>query len=314
MIYKLLKLQWIRTTRIIRKMPLIAGLLSLIFLSAAGWFMFTQTPILLNACLIWVFITFILLSYHNSRKDYNFCRILLASRAKWWFLIQYLLIMAPFILVSLAKSNYLLASLYVSSAATAFLPRKRLRTVSVKLPGLLSPSSIELCGFLRKHEIPLALAVVSGSVLSFTEGWTLVTALGIALLLSDAYGEFEPRELLFLPEHPPRDFLFSKIRHGYALYLKLNIIPLLLYACFHIRTAYVIFLPLICSFIGICFYVCSKYAVYSFPPASKQNPLLIALGAVGVLIIPLLPLTILMTLYYYFSSKRNLSKYLYVYN
>lgn len=314
MIRNMLKFQLIRLARFFRSMPVISILMSLILVGAAGWLMYTQSNSLLNSCLIWIFITLILVSYHLHRKDYFFCRILLAANAKWWFILHYLCVLSPCIMISLIRGNYLVAALYLVSSATAFLPKINYRSIDFRLPGFLLPSSIELCGFIRKHRVFLGCSIFLAIIMSFTDAWTLIISVGIALLFSDAYSDAEPREFLLLPELPPPAFLRFKICDGYLLYLKLIAVPLILYACFHIQTAYLLFIPMAVAFIGICFYVCAKYAAYSFPPSSGQNPVLIALGTIGILVIPLLPLTIIMTLIYYFSCKRNLSRYLNVYN
>jgi hypothetical protein len=299
--------------RTIMTMPIVVNLVLLLLLVGIATLLYSQFKVTPNRYYIWGGFTLLLLSLHERRKDINFCRLILPD-PRGLFIVEYLLLFSPLIVLSVVVQAYLLAALYVPGAVlVALIPRRKRTNVTIQIPHVLSGGELELISFLRRRFLLVSVVVTASVVFSFVPFLSLIILLLLVLIMGSAYTENEPLDMLLLPEVSASKYLWMKVRAGWILFLKLSLPTLLLYALFNFDTAYFIVVPLVAGFVGTMLSVFVKYSLYE-PREEIIVPLTVSIGMVGILIPLLIPIPLLMAWRYYYSAVDNLKTYLYVYD
>lgn len=135
-----------------------------------------------------------------------------------------------------------------------------------------------------------------------------------ALLCTDIYRRNEPLQLLLLPCTGASQFLIRKIGTAWRNYFGATLPFALLAAALHPRAAWIALLwPPLAAW-ALAYIVLAKYARYDPARPSVAASLPAGLGLSGLLIPPLLPLTLWLTIRYALDAERNLNRYLYDYD
>lgn len=299
---------------IIRRLPVLTAI-ALVVLAVAV------------CCLIYEYMTeslsyyftaffFILLySVHSRRKDYRFY-LLILDRPKAVMAIEYMLVLLPLTIILLCTGKY------ISGVLTAVLPF--LIVILPRVPstyGMMryritfNINSIESVSFLRKNFFLTVILLLVAYVFCFDPGLSIAAlSLLSCIFIGTSYSENEPLCLILIDEMPAGKFLRSKIFKPSVLWTRLYASALLLYGIFNIGTFYLIFVPLLILFIGLCVNVFIKYSLYEPSLRHRQTTMAEILANAGIIVPFLLPFTIFMTAFHYRKAKANLNKYLYVYD
>jgi hypothetical protein len=294
-------------------MPIVVNLVLLLLLVGIATLLYSQFKVTPNRYYIWGGFTLLLFSLHQRRKDINFCRLILPN-PRGLFVVEYLLLFSPLVVLSVVARAYLLGALYIVSAVSvALIPRRKRINFVAPVPTILSGGELELISFLRSRFLLVLVVVVASMAFSFVPFLSLILLLLLVLIMGNAYLENEPLDMLLLPELSASKYLWMKVRAGWVLFLKLSVPTLLLYALFNFGTAYFIVVPLVVGFVGVMLSVFVKYSLYE-PREEILVPLTVSIGMVGIVIPLLILIPLLMAWRYYYSAKDNLKQYLYVYN
>lgn len=261
------------------------------------------------------FFFILLYSVHSRRKDYRFY-LLILDRPKAVMAIEYMLASLPFTIILLCTGKY------ISGVMTAVLPF--LIVILPRVPstyGMMryritfNINSIESVSFLRKNFFLTVILLLVAYVFCFDPGLSIAAlSLLSCIFIGTSYSENEPLCLILLDEMPAGKFLRSKIFKPSVLWTMLYAPALLLYGIFNIGTFYLIFVPLLILFIGLCVNVFIKYSLYEPSLRHRQTTMAEILANAGIIVPFLLPFTIFMTAFHYRKAKANLNKYLYVYD
>lgn len=303
-----------RLFRAIKALPVFASLICTALIAGVFYLLYFQFKLTPNTYFIWGVFTILLYSLHRNRKDIDFCYLILPNPLRL-FITEYYLFFSPLIILSIITQTYLNTVLYaLTPLFIGVLPTKKRIHFNIPIPALLQVESLETISFLRKYFFLIFAIVLASLVFCYIPFLSLFILLLLVLVINNAYMENEPLNMVFLPEKSSAKFLWEKVRTGYALYLKLSIPALILYAVFHIRTAYFVTIPLLAGLVGISLFVFIKYSLYEANNERIVIPLAASLGMVGLVIPILIPIPALMAWKYYYSAKNNMNKYLYVYD
>jgi len=258
-------------------------------------------------------VALLILFLHLRRKDYHFCRKLLPHPCLL-FALEYFLVAAPFLLITLVKAPTPLCAIYaLAPAVIAVLPRRNAplrrsaRPFRFPMPDLETVSLFRRAGLLIWGLLLLALA------LCFAPAVSVVIVYLLVLFASASFDQSESLTLLCLEELPARQFLRRKIRRQVAFWTTLTLPVLVLYAVLHLDTAYHVLVPVVLCPLQIAANVSARYSVFH-PNRTITGRASLALCLLGYLIPILAPVSIVLTVVYYFDAIRNLNTYLYAYH
>lgn len=174
--------------------------------------------------------------------------------------------------------------------------------------------SPEWTGALRRHRA--AAASVAAALLLCTPVPYL--PFGALLLAAVAcrglYRRHEDPALLTLPRMGASRLLVGKILAAWRNYFALTLPAALAAAVFHPRTAWIAAAWAPLAALALAYAVLAKYARYDPCSPSAGASQAERWGAAGVLLPPLLPLTLWLTVTYALAAERNLDRYLYDYD
>ena len=313
----ILTLKFKRFFKSLKSVPIVSILLSIAIIGFILYIIYTQLTLFPNSYIICGVFIFILYSIHQKRRDVSLCYIVLTN-PKRLFLIEYMLISVPFIVLSILSQTFFnTAIFFITPICIALLPQSKarlsLRISPVFFKKITSP---ELISFMRRYYLFLLLMNIAAIFLCFVPYLTPLICLIIVFFMSSAYTENEPLNMLFLPEVSPSRYLMRKINSGFLLYLAICSFPLLLYVCFNFSISHIMWVAtsLLMSYAGFMLFVFVKYSMYEVNGRSITFNIPIMIGMLGIIIPIFFPVTVLMILKYYYSAKDNLEEHLYVYN
>lgn len=174
--------------------------------------------------------------------------------------------------------------------------------------------SPEWTAALRRH--PQAAAGLTAGLMLCTPVpyLSFVALLGSALLCAGIYGRNEPLQLLLLPRMGASRLLVGKIRTAWRNYFGATLPLAVAATAFHPRAAWMAALWLPLAAWALAYVVLAKYARYDpASPASSASPAARS-GLAGIVLPPLLPVTLWLTIRYALDAERNLDRYLYDYD
>jgi hypothetical protein len=330
MVTTFLLLKFRRLRRVLRQTPVVVFVILAAFAAGTVWILSRQFVLAPNRYVVWAVATVVLLSAHRGRRDADFCRFLL-PRAWRLFAVEYLLCFSPLVILSIVTLTwdnaifYLLVPVFV-----AVMPTRRSSAVGrfgvfggrlglgrfsdFSLLRFLGVRSLELVSFVRRRSLLLVMVAVAAVVLSYVPVLSMLMLLAMTLILSGAYLENEPLDMLLLSEIGAGKYLKNKVMAGWILLMKLSAPTLLAYVVFNSETAYLALVPPVISLAGVALFVFAKYSRYSPDNKKVTLPMSAGLGMAGIIIPPMLPLTLLMPWWYFHAAKENLDNYLYVYD
>lgn len=308
----------------LKQTPIIVLIFVIVFAVGAIWILVRQLPLVPNRFVIWGVCAFVLLVTHRGRHDAVFCRLILLHPWRL-FAIEYLVCLSPFVVISFMTHTWDNAAFYlILPVCVALLPVRTGRRVSGwsnilglphgKIPPFMGVRSLELVSFVRRRFVLLLLVSAAALVFSYVPVFSIIILLFLVVLMNDAYLENEPLDMLFLAEESAGKYLKHKVITGWILFMKLSAPALLMYVVFNPHTAHLVLFPPIVSLTGIALFVFVKYSRYDPDKQKVIVPLAAVLGITGIIIPPMLPLTLIMSWGYWGAAKKNLNKYLDVYD
>lgn len=213
-------------------------------------------------------------------------------------------------------AEYLLLALPAAAPLVALWPRRRRRATRplAALRIARTGYSPEWTAALRRH--PAAAGIALAATLGAAAiPWAGFPALCLAALLAtELYARNEPLALLLLPGRPAARLLGGKLltawRNLFLGSLPAAVLTLVLYPASAWMAA--VWIPY--AALAMTYAVLAKYAAYD-PRTPDAAPSTAArIGLLGLLLPPLLPVTLLLTIGYAVRAERNLDRYLHDYD
>lgn len=310
----ILRLKFKRAVGSLVRTPWPALVLLAALIAGVCWFLFLQFPTSPGRFVIWAVTLAGLAAAHNRRKDADFCRLVLL-RPRRLFATEYLICCSPMIVLAAITATWDNLAFYtLCPVCVGLMPRKKRSSRPRKPLFFLKTGPVELTSFVRKRFFVLALASLSAAVFCYLPVMSMAILLIFILLMSGAYTENEPLDMLLLPEVAASKYLAQRVWAGFAFFLKLNAPALALYALFNFDTAWLALAVPTVALIGTALSVFVKYSGYD--PAGREVavPSVVSLGMAGIVVPLFLPVTLALTWRYFHSAKETLNRYLYVYD
>lgn len=258
--------------------------------------------------------SFILLTIHEGRKDYHFCKIILTHPFEL-FTIEYILIAVPFFIITIIQKHFVIGVLYIIfPILIACLPQFRYKSARNKRPFRIQLPSLESISFFRKFRIVIWIIYLTALCLCFVRAISIIIVYIVIIFFAcTSFSQAESLTLLCINEVPAKIFINQKIKAETLFWWKFFLPVYVLYAFFNIETLFIILIPLLLGPLFIIFCICAKYRQFK-PNAPINGTVFQSLGFVGFFIPILLPVSIFLTIVYYSQSIDHLNHYLNAYN
>jgi hypothetical protein len=266
---------------------------------------------LLEAAIFWL----IILAIHLRRKDYRFIHII-APRPWLTFSVDYAMITSPIWAVS-AWKGFMFASMSMLAAciATGLLKQLSTKTLKIPVPRAIPCELYETRSGFRRYGIWMLLLYFLAWTLAFLEPYLSIFFLWLMICLPlDFFRTGEPLSILCCQEHGARRF----IRHKLAINLRFYFIALapvcLTAALIHPQTAWLPCIFIFAATLNIALYILVKYACYQPSKSLEAGRFSVALSILGMLALPLSPITVILIIRYCNPAIKNLEQYLNAYD
>lgn len=290
-------------------LPVVLAAAALVAAGLAAVARWNVTAALLLALLL-------LVQLHRHRRDLTLLRTTLRHPART-LAAEYLLLALPAAgVVALAGGGSETLALPAAAPLVALWPRRRRRATRplAALRIARTGYSPEWTAALRRH--PAAAGIALAATLGAAAiPWAGFPALCLAALLAtEVYARNEPLALLLLPGRPAARLLGGKLltawRNLFLGSLPAAVLTLVLYPASAWMAA--VWIPY--AALAMTYAVLAKYAAYD-PRTPDAAPSTAArIGLLGLLLPPLLPATLLLTIGYAVRAERNLDRYLHDYD
>lgn len=259
-----------------------------------------------------LFTLLILLGYlHIVRKDREFIMLMFSSSYTIFF-TEYLLLSIPMLFLFIYLEWYY--ELLAIIGGIFLIPLYKRSNFSLSIKGFnfwIPYRNYEWIAGTRKFAFLIFLLLISGFLLSYYRFIPLICMCIFLLLTSAYYEKFEPLIFIESTKLSPKKYLARKIKSHLVTYLIYSSPVLLIYLVCHLNQYLIIFSFLLLSTFTLTFLTISKYAFYSPNGESFKHKLLTNVTLLGIFpFIFLLPLVVLITLYLYSKSLKNLSGFL----
>lgn len=252
---------------------------------------------------------------HFNRKDKGFIKLIADTPAKV-FLIEYLVLSIPFIVLLIFHGEWLVSLLLPLLLLGVALIKVKSRSKSLNNVFIKSipESAFEWKAGVRRYFYPLVFMMLFGlGTSTFIAGIPIaIFVLGITVI--GFYQECESRMVLMAEEKNAKDFILKKIKMGLSLFAAL-IVPLsIVFLLFHISYWYVPLILFVAISFVLIYIILLKYAFYEPNVVKSSNSLWAMMGVAGLLVPPFLPTVWVLSVYFYFKSIKKLNPYLYAFN
>lgn len=258
----------------------------------------------------------LLVQLHRHRRDLLLLRTTLRHPARALAAEYLFLALSAAGIIALAGGGPETLALPAAAPFVSLWPRRRRRATRplAALRIAWTGYSPEWTAALRRHPAAggIALAATLGAA---AIPWAGFPALCLAALLAtEIYARNEPLALLLLPGRPAARLLGGKLltawRNLFLGSLPAAVLTLALYPA----TAWMAAVWIPYAALAMTYAVLAKYAAYD-PLAPDAAPTTAArIGLLGLLLPPLLPVTLLLTIGYAVRAERNLDRYLHDYD
>jgi hypothetical protein len=290
-------------------------LLLLVFVGLAGLYLFKAAKSPQNASYLSIGFFLVLASLHFNRKDLTFMTLYI-SNYKWILFVEYLMLLAP-VLVILATYNHTLPLLLLT-LSTILLANLRWRPQkqagSQWLVQHIPAQCFEWKAGIRQSGIIIVLFEIIALLASPFIGSIPIALFIIGLIPLNFYNYAEPSQILMASQVSPNRFLFQKIRYALMLYSSISLPLILLYIVVHNSLWYIPIIEFVAFSTVFCYVITLKYSFYEPNQRLDAVQAFSTLGAVSLLIPFFLPVIWLLTIRFYFKSKSRINYYLHDYN
>ncbi len=291
--------------RFILLIAIITFLISALFIKSADY---------TNALYISLGFNLLILIIHIKRKDKLFLKSHFTNY-KTVMLTEYIILSAPVIAALIANNQFKPLIIFISIALTVNIDSKpQNRSYNSWLQKLIPNDSIEFKSGTRRYLIVLAAIWITGIAASFYTATIPVVMFIIGIIVLSFYEQCEPLQILTSYELSSKKLMALKIKRHFQIYTVIMIPMVILFIAFNHTLWYIVATEYIVLLTLHIYAITVKYALYKPNVKSQAAQTLVAIGAIGALIAPLLPLTIIMGIRFYIKSINNLNQHLNDYN
>ncbi len=301
-----------RTTRgigIIRCVFII-GLLGFI-----AYVLFKQTAISPNLYYsIGIYLIMITL-FQVNRTDKRFLKIHF-NNYKLILLIEYILLLIPLLICLGYYYHWALVILVIVFTCLIvninFKPRQK--SLNTIIQRLIPSSCFEWKSGIRKSLFVIICFWTIGLFTSFYIGSVPVVLFILGLFPLSFYDKAEPIQMILSQEMGTNKFLFYKIKMQLNLFSILSFPLIIAFLIFHIDSWYIPIIEFIILSTTHIYLILTKYAFYQSNGKSSGVQEFGIIGALGIIMPVFIPLVWLLSIRFYFKSRKNLNFYLNDYN
>jgi hypothetical protein len=268
-----------------------------------------------NLLFVFLLYAIVLILFHIHRKD----KTIIASIYEKPFLIfwgEYIFLSIPLMLVIIFTNYFYLFPLPVFiSFPIAFMVGRQGKIQMTKHSfQKYFNNSFEWAAGMRKNYLFIVFLILLAFIFILKPYISFLFYGLILIICCEFYTRHEPLQLLFIAEKPAFSFMLAKIREACINFYRISLPFCLLYAAVNYETAWMSLYFILLTIIIFSYSIALKYASYVPNGMNMSGQLFQVLGVGSVFIPFLLPLTLLMTIYFFIKAEKNLKKYLYAYN
>jgi hypothetical protein len=250
-----------------------------------------------------------------NRKDKRFLRIHF-NNFKWILFMEYLLLIIP-LLICLIFHGQLLSIILVAILIFLIINIKynpRRKTLNTAIQRLIPADCFEWKSGVRKTLFIIIFLWVIGMGTSFFIGSVpiIIFILGIFPLIFN--GKDEPLQMILAFEMGTNRFLKHKIITQLFLFTILSFPLILSFLIFHDEFWYIPITQYVVLIFVHLYFILTKYAFYKPNQTSSPSQAFSSIGGLSILFIFLIPLVWVLSIYFYFKSRKILNFYLNDYN
>jgi hypothetical protein len=252
---------------------------------------------------------------HSKREDKLFLKSNFEN-FKSIFATEYLFISTPLIISLIYYSRWdVLSSFLFALAILVHIDFKIYQRVwNTKIQRLIPSESFEWKAGLRKNLILITALWLIGMGTSFYIGSVPIVLFILGIIPNSFYDRGESVQILLASEKRTNQFLIQKIKIQILIFSILSLPLILAFVLFHAERWYI---PVgeYLIFVSMHIYlILTKYAFYEPDSKSPAAQIFGGIGALCALIGIFLPVVWLLSVYFYFKSRKNLNFYLDDYN
>jgi len=315
MIQSILKIRFKQIFRATKGIGLIRYIFLISLLGFLAFVLFKQTAVLPNSFVATgIYLTIILLIQIN-RTDKRFLKIHF-NNFKLILLIEYLLLLIPLFICLIYYLHWTLVILVI--ALTLLIVnidfKHRQKSLNTFIQRLIPSSSFEWKSGVRKTLFLIIAFWIIGLFTSFFIVSVPIVLFVLGLFPLSFYDKGEPIQMILSFEMGTNKFLFHKIKMQLALYTILSIPLIIAFLIFHLDKWYIPTIEFIVLSTSHIYIILTKYAFYQSNSKSGGAMAFSLIGAMGIIIPVFIPLIWLLSIRFYFKSRKNLNFYLNDYN
>lgn len=248
---------------------------------------------------------------HFRRRDYGFLTTQTQNPLAIFF-AEYTLISLPVAISLLFNGQWIITlGLLLFTFFLSGLPGGKTQIqLDLQLGNIIPARAFEWKSGVRKAQLWIIILYIIGLALSFTPAGAPGGIFLLSLIMLNFYEHGEPLSILLAEELPSQKFIFRKINIALKLYL-LGMLPLLAaHLIFNAELWFVPFLITILAGIIMVYAIVLKYAFYEPGTRNHAAQLFLSLGIISIFIPVLLPLILVLIVYFYNRAIKNLNNYL----
>lgn len=298
--------------RILDELGFFRVLLLLVVIGFGGKILIPKLLSNAYSTLIFVSLLFSVASIHFSRKDKKMLKALEISRWRL-YVIEYVFISFPFLLIFILTDSYLYALITLSFIAfvsclnfNISFTKKRFSLSLNFIPATL----FEWKSGLRKTWFYILFLFFTGIVFSKHIFIIPLYFAVISIIVASYYFESEPRSFVACLNYSPRKFLVQKIISALKFYSFLAIPMFILFLFMHIENLFLLLFVLASSYLIVGLSIILKYAFYEPCRRLDNNLIIISLCVFCFLVPYLAAIPIILLFIYYRKAQKNLKLYL----
>lgn len=271
----------------------------------------SQTPHIYFTAIIYLFI---IMSIHHRRKDLNFLKTQIDFYKRILF-VEYTILIIPLIMGLLYNQYYgiigfILIVIVLISATESTLS---LKISNRKFLRWIPDHCFEWKAGIRNFFFWVTLIWIMGLATSFNMGAVPVAVFILGLIPLGFYEYGEPLPMILAYERNANNFLLYKIQMHIKLFSLLSFPLLFSFMAFHSDKWYIPVIEYVILLSVHLYIILIKYAFYEPNRKSRGSQTFGLIGIMGIFFFFLLPVVWVLSVYFYFKSKKNLKPYLYDY-
>lgn len=261
----------------------------------------------LNVMYLSLLCIFVIFFIHMNRQDKFFLKSHFVNY-KWIYLSEYLILNLPFFVFYLYYALFLPMALLVFGIGVVINVKLSIkpRSFNTKFQQLIPADCYEWKAGIRKTLIYVGGIIVLGISTSFIQTLPIfIFILGVIPL--SFYQKGEPYQMIIASEMSSRSFLLCKLKKDIFLTTFLLSPLIIVFMVFHYHIWYVLIAEYL---IIISMHIYILFVKYAFYKENSKSPIVLLSFSFSVLIPFLIPVIWIMSIYFYYKSKKNLNYYL----